>query len=382
MKPNDAVGSAITILGEGLDLHIEMVMKPEIGELEWPAVLQELDAHKGKIGYIYSRKDVAMQLRMVTERLGNLGYPFDDGDHNRTMSSFGGILRIYRKRWAHNDEFSHFEATHLIDTVRIVMGHIGDTSRAAEVAQLHAGLVKELIADEPAAVPAAATGSQHLVTKSPGSNTASVIAAGAMHIPAEPRVTGIERIRGNSREVAWEPWEVSVMGDCDVLDTMRTKTSKERVRAVIEDIVDAEAPIQIERLAKLVGYAFGLSRVQSERVKKINYQVKNSAVLVDSDNFVWPENVDRERWLLYRSCAEGQRRIEQISPVELANATVDLLDKNGAKASDLLRREILASFGRSKTSKQAEAHLDKGIMQARAFERITEVDGVVQLVAR
>ncbi len=31
MKPNDVAGSAITILGAGLDKHIEAVMQPVLG---------------------------------------------------------------------------------------------------------------------------------------------------------------------------------------------------------------------------------------------------------------------------------------------------------------------------------------------------------------
>ncbi|WP_186759117.1 hypothetical protein [Arthrobacter alpinus] len=215
-------------------------------------MLRELDALKGKIGNVYSRNDVALQLRMVTERLGNLGYPFDSGDPNRTMSSCGGILRINRKRWAHNDEFSHFEAAHFIDTVRIVMAHIGNPARAAEVDQLHSALVEELTADDaetdvsPEARPELAV--EYMTTCEGMAGPGAVAIDDFSEEPnAEPvpRALGLAGIRPLGHEAIWDPWEVTLMGDSEVLDTMRTKAAKERARAVIEDIVDARRPSRL-----------------------------------------------------------------------------------------------------------------------------------------
>ncbi|WP_154606188.1 hypothetical protein [Arthrobacter sp. AQ5-05] len=118
-----------------------------------------------------------------------------------------------------------------------------------------------------------------------------------------------------------------------------------------------------------------------ERVKKITYQVKKSLVVVDSDNFLWRQNVDRERWLLYRSCSENDRKLDQISPVELANAAVDIVTRKGGMTADALGRMILARFGRSRMSKLTKTHLAQGFEQAKAFGRITEVDGDVKLAA-
>lgn len=387
MKPNDVVGSAITILGKGLDEHITKVMAPVIGELEWPVVLKEIDAGKGKVGYLYARHDVAMQLRMITERLGAIGYPFDEGDYNRTMSSYGGILRIFRKRWAHNDEFSHFEANHLLDTVRIVMMHIGDSARAEEVAALHAKLVGELVDETVDAGveleqghgpgPAEDAWPPHFELVA----TCQGMLGGNLAAQAPARAPGLLGFRSATHETAWEPWEVTVMGVQEDLDRLRTKAARQNARAIIEVIVDTEAPIHIDRLARLVGNAFGLKRVQTTRLKPIMHQISRSDVVEDHDGFVWPKNVDPERWLLYRSCGEGQRAFDDVSPVELANAIAAVLAAKGSMEIDALRYAVMNAFGRKKTSKPIINHFRRGLDRAIDSGRAIERAGVVSLVA-
>ncbi|NVN00143.1 DUF3320 domain-containing protein [Arthrobacter sp. SDTb3-6] len=382
MTPNEAVNNAIAILGQGLDAHIRKVMDPIIGGTEWPVVLRELDVNRGKVGYEYQSHDVALQLRMVTERLGAIGFPFDKGDRNRTMSCYGGILRIFRKRWAHNDEFSHFDATHFLDTVRIVLNHIGDGQRSGDVAAVHASLVDDLVKED--AEPAVAL-DVHAV------DVSKAVDSDGCHdsyIPGElhcdvfidpPSFPTFGQLSPATHETRWEPWDVSLMGDPDTLDRLRTKDSQQKVRAVVEDIVDAEAPIHIERLAKLVGYAFGLKRVGKDRVKSIVHQVGKSSVFRDDFGFVWPENVEPQKWLLYRSCAEGERDFDEVSPIELANAIVAELTGKGDAALDDLRYAVLNAFGRKKVTKNSRLQFGKGLAQAREFGRVVEDGGVISL---
>lgn len=386
MTPNDVVGSAITILGKGLDAHIAKVMTPIIGELEWPVVLKEIDTGKGKIGYDYARHDVAMQLRMVTERLGAIGYPFDEGDRNRTMSSYGGILRIFRKRWAHNDEFSHFEASHLLDTARIVMMHIGDSGRADEVAALQGELVDELVNDTADAGVESERDPKHGLDEDAQPFHLELVTTcrgmGGWNKEAEApaRVPGLHGFRSATHETTWEPWEVTVMGVQEELDRLRTKAAQQNARAVIEVIVDTEAPIQADRLARLVGNAFGLKRVQKDRIKAIMHQMTRSDVVKDNDGFVWPKNVDPQRWLLFRTCPDNVRTFEDVSPVELGNAIVAILAAQGNLDLEALRYSVLNVFGRKKVSKNVASHFDKGLVQAQVFGRVAETAGVFTLV--
>jgi hypothetical protein len=208
---NTHVQQALDILGGGLDEFITARMTPLTGPLAWTTVLSELDHIRGKDGWTYSRTDVALQLRMLTERLGNLGYPFDAGDPNRTLSSYGSVLRIVRKRWAHNDVFGTFDALTAVDTVRTVLAHIGDGPRAAQAAQLRTSLLSGLVD----------TADERPGPESPAEVQAPSEPAAAHNAPTMPR----ERAKLDGA-VPWEPWTVAVIGEQPDLDSLRPAGSK------------------------------------------------------------------------------------------------------------------------------------------------------------
>lgn len=353
---NIHVQQAMNLLSGGLDDFITSKMQPIIGDLEWPSVMSELDSMRGKEGWTYTRKDVALQLRMLTERLGNLGYPFDMGDKNRTLSSYGSVLRIVRRRWAHNDDFGTFDALTAVDTVRTVLAHIGDESRAVEAAELRTSLLSELVepADEradPAASKAEAT------TRGSGPDEGNV--------PVDP---GAQVLLTGA--IPWEPWAVAVIGEQADLDSLRPTRVKEMVRSLIEDVAETEGPIHKERLAKLVGYGFGFSRVSTARTKRIINQITHAAVFVDAHGFVWPEGIDTTKWLIHRTSTEVQRPFEDISPIEIANAAASLSKVHQGLSRADLRQKVLEQFGRKKKSKGSENHLDLGISYAISSGRI------------
>lgn len=341
---NVHVQQAMNLLSGGLDDFITGKMQPIIGDLEWPTVLSELDSMRGKEGWTYTRKDVALQLRMLTERLGNLGYPFDEGDKNRTLSSYGSVLRIVRRRWAHNDEFGTFDALTAVDTVRTVLAHVGDDARAEEAAELRTSLLSELVeATDERPAPAPAPEGAVPEPEADGQPSAGVSLPGA---------------------VPWEPWNVAVIGERADLDSVRTTRVKEMVRSLIEDVVESEGPIHKDRLAKLVGYGFGFSRVPVTRSKRILNQLANASVFVDAHGFVWPEGIDVTKWLIHRTSTEVQRPFEDICPVEIANAAASLTRTHGTLSTTHLRQQVLEQFGRKKKSKGSDSQLDLGISYA------------------
>lgn len=345
---NVHVQQAMNLLSGGLDGFITAKMQPIIGELEWPTILSELDSMRGKEGWTYTRKDVALQLRMLTERLGSLGYPFDEGDKNRTLSSYGSVLRIVRRRWAHNDEFGTFDALTAVDTVRTVLAHVGDGPRAEEAAELRTSLLSELVetTDERPAPDEPATGG---AAPEPGGDNQQNQQAGGTALPGA---------------VPWEPWIAAVIGEQADLDSVRTTRVKEMVRSLIEDVAESEGPIHKDRLAKLVGYGFGFSRVPAARSKRILNQLANSAVFVDTHGFVWSEGIDINKWLIHRTSTEVQRPFEDISPVEIANAAASLTLKHETLSMNQLRQKVLEQFGRKKKSKGSDSQLDLGISYA------------------
>ncbi|MGV2953363.1 DUF3320 domain-containing protein [Glutamicibacter sp. AGC46] len=348
---NVHVQQAMNLLSSGLNEFITAKLQPILGPLEWPSVLSELDSLKGKEGWTYSRTDVALQLRMLTERLGNLGYPFDAGDKNRTLSSYGSVLRIVRRRWAHNDEFGTFDALNAVDTVRTVLAHIGNQDRADQATVLRNSLVSELVESPTDRSSAEETSENSVVSKKDAGGRGT----------SETQPAGNATLTG---AVPWEPWNVAVVGEQEDLDSLRPARVKEMVRSLIEDVVESEGPIHKDRLAKLVGYGFGFTRVSAARKKRILNQVTHAAVAVDQHGFVWSEGIDVTKWLIHRTSTEAQRRFEDICPVEIANAAAAVIQSQGQMSAEQLRQKVLEQFGRKIKSKGSEFQMDLGISYA------------------
>ena len=354
--PKQHVHEALDLLSERLDPFIQEHLREHIGELEWISVLSELDRMKGKEGWIYSRRDLSLQLRMLTERLGAFGYPFDAGDRNRTLSSYGSVLRIIRNRLSHGSEFEVFDALHAADTVRTVLAHIGDAEGSSRAADIRAAVIKDLLEasesqgdvptdDEDEQVPTSAIASQ------------GTTGGAASH----------ELVYG---AVPWEAWTPVVVGEQEDLDSMRTIRVKENVRSLIEDIAESEGPVHQDRVARLVGLAFGFSRLVPARMKRIRGQIPKASVEIDPYGFVWPKGIDRSRWLIHRTGDDSLRSFEQIAPTEIANAIVAVNKDDASLTGAELERRVLQQFGRKRTSKPAREQFELGLAFAKSSGRI------------
>lgn len=350
------VHDALDLLSERLDPFIQEHLREHIGELEWTSVLSELDRMKGKEGWTYSRRDLSLQLRMLTERLGAFGYPFDAGDRNRTLSSYGSVLRIIRNRLSHGSEFEVFDALQAADTVRTVLAHIGDAEGSSRAADIRAAVIKDLLE---------ASDSQGDVAADDDDQQAPTLAVAsqgtAEKVPAADLLYGA---------VPWEAWTPVVVGEQEDLDSMRTNRVKENVRSLIEDIAESEGPVHQERVARLVGLAFGFSRLVPGRMRRILGQIPRASVDIDPYGFVWPKGIDRSRWLIHRTGDGSVRSFEQIAPTEIANAIVAVIKDDASLEGAELRRRVLQQFGRKRTSKPAREQFELGLAYAKSSGRI------------
>ncbi|MFF1830530.1 Swt1 family HEPN domain-containing protein [Paenarthrobacter sp. NPDC058233] len=358
--------TALSLVSQGLDPVIQKVLDPHLGGLEWPMALQELDRIKGRTARTYSRNDVQCQLRVITERLGPLGFPFDAADPHRKMSIYGSELRLVRNRWAHNDEFTALEAMRAVDTAYILLTTVGDQERANLAALERSRLLQTLVEDDV---------TPEIDIDEPEGNTEESLSSEHPTIPQSFKET---QERFGARQTVYEPWNVVVTGDVETLENLPKKSAKESVRATVEEIVDSEGPIHINRLTKLVGYTYGLGKVHEARAKKILAQIKASTCITDKDGFVWPDGVDQSRWLIYRTSPAGtSRNFLEISPRELANAASEIL-RSGPISEVELRRATLETFGRKKASKTLTSHIGKGVNIA-ILEEMFTVDPVTKL---
>ena len=105
-----AVGEAINVLIGGLTPFVQRVMSAVLPpNVPWTELLRRKDATGGRRTGEYRSGDLSLMLRAMTERLGDLGYPFSR-HLSRQAQNYASELRDVRNRWAHNEKFTAAEA--------------------------------------------------------------------------------------------------------------------------------------------------------------------------------------------------------------------------------------------------------------------------------
>ncbi|KAB2581489.1 hypothetical protein BS297_30575 [Rhodococcus erythropolis] len=354
MDNRAAIQKGLDHLASRLNPYFAAALADDLGGLPWTAVLTELDRAKGYTPRQHSTGDLQAQLRMLTERLGKLGFPFDDP--TRTVSVLGGELRIVRNKWAHNDDFSPLDVWRALDFVVRLLSHLGDHEGTAEVEAQRNDALTHVVAD---AGLSTARSSEQVDDEENGEYV-------------EPDKSVLTRGEGTQtptigeQRLEFEPWVVVPVGDIAVLDALPKKVAKEAVRAVAAEIVEYEGPIQIDRLASLTAHSFGMQRLHAARSKKLVYQITQLGYQID-DKFVWPNHIDRTTWAEFRpNTSTSSRRFDEVSPVEIVNAAVFLL-REGPMDINQLESAVLQTFGRKRRTKLIKDHLQKSLKLAQSL---------------
>ena len=313
---------------------------------------------RGKPPKSYAATDLQSQLKTITERLGNLGFPFDD--HTRLVSALGSELRIVRNRWAHHDELTTLDAWRTHDFVVRLLEHFGDAQGVAGANELRDEAFNALAEEKGVATFVAPSNPAAVATPKPAAETPTA----AEVVRPDPSVltrtdSASTPTIGSGRD-EFEPWMAVLVGDVSVLDDLPKKAAKEKVRAVASEIAEFEGPIHIARLAQLTAASFGVQRLWPAREKKLIYQIRQTGLVVDGDKFVWPTDLDSARWSEFRpNDSTIERPFTEISPVEIANA-MRVLKAETPRISDAeLDTATLQTFGRKRKTKQFAAHLDR-----------------------
>ena len=350
-EPRQIVLSATDHLASRLDGIIARVIAPHVNGLAWTAVLVELDKLKGKRPSIIAANDLQAQLRMLTERLGGLGYPFDD--ESRTVSTVASDLRSVRRNLAHTNPFSTLEAWRAADLCVRLLEALGDADGIIQATEIrHEAFLG--YARESGLGPAPA-----LPEDGPAAELPKTVVGPGNHKAVGKEISVEEVVRGTEGEVVYEEWAGHQVGDVAVLDTIARKESKAKVQALAEEIVDVEWPIALDRLTRLVGRGFGLGKVVAGRQKKIERQVRNADLFVDGHDFVWPSPADAEEWKAFRvDNATRLRKFEEISPREIANALSRVRSDDPTLDDDAQEIAALKFFGRQKKTQGVRRQLD------------------------
>ncbi|MDN5582554.1 MAG: Swt1 family HEPN domain-containing protein [Corynebacterium sp.] len=363
ISPTIVVSEILTTLARRLDPLIAGHLQDRLRGREWTSLLTELDHSRGRATRAYRRTDLQSQLRMLTERLGRLGYPFDD--QLRQVSTVASELRIIRNRWAHNDILTDLDAIRTADFGARLLNSLGDAAAAHSLEEERTRLITAYVAAHGEASRASVS-LPDLPTVQPADQPMkrkddyTAPSADDLHRTdskgADP--TNTPTI-GNGR-YEFEGWEVVPAGGSEVIDGLPKKAAKMQVRGVAAEIAEFEGPISIERLITLTTRSFGKSRCGPKKKQQIARQLRQIGLAVDEDDFVWPSDMTPESWREFRpNDSMADRPFDDISPVEIANAWRIIVARTPSASDGETRRAVLQAFGRKRMTSAITAHLDR-----------------------
>ncbi|WP_433315599.1 Swt1 family HEPN domain-containing protein [Micromonospora sp. CA-269861] len=129
----DQVGQGLDLLAQALEPFVARVLAPLIpAGGDWTALLAIKDGVDGRTDREYAPTDPQCQLRVITERLGDHGFPFDRA-LSRAERNLANELREVRNRWAHREPFSPDDAYRALDTTERLLRAVGAVAEADRV---------------------------------------------------------------------------------------------------------------------------------------------------------------------------------------------------------------------------------------------------------
>lgn len=307
-------------------------------------MLQELDGLKGRPPGIYGREDPSAQLRMLTERLGGLGFPFDEGVvPPRYVSTLASDLRIARNNIAHGNSIDIHDAICAHDSSAKLLAVLGDSDGSARAAELRAEAIQAAGA---ALSTADDVGPTEAVAGEQEGEAVDGVAASADSAEFSTAPAGDGAIR--AERLVWQPWRVTVIGGKDELENYKRRVVKEKLHSLVEEIVEFEGPLSLERLIDLVRRSYAVGKLHAKRRAAVERQIRISdRVRVDRDGFVWPRELDQSEWHIFRPSERGagKRLLYEISPIEVANALRAISAEQPALSDAELDRAVIEAFG-------------------------------------
>ena len=160
-------------------------------------------------------------------------------------------------------------------------------------------------------------------------------------------------------EEPFSPYVPSYRGPRSVLDDLPSSSAKTRVRVVAEEAIAQEAPIHLDRVARLVAASFGLTRLNSARIQSIVSAILPTLRREKHEAFAWPTNLQVEGWTTFRSAPpDNGRPLEHIALREIGNAMVALCRDAAGMEDQELSAEALAIFGFKRRTPAISARLD------------------------
>ncbi|GGE63608.1 DUF3320 domain-containing protein [Nesterenkonia cremea] len=383
MSVYSQVSEGIRVLSQRLPDLLQARIEEIAPSVPWTAVLKEVDAKKGRVrpqSDAYAANDLQVQLRMLTERLAGLGFPFDD--ESRIVSTLAAELRGVRNLWAHTHEFNALEGFRASDSKVRLLEHFGDQHGAVKLERLRNKLLPNLLEEldlgdrledlglaPRTAASSLSAPSAETPTEAPADDSQRRVEAAATRSTVQRNYTETGSTQGllGQDRVPFEAWIPAQLGTPDMLESFKRKQTRELVQAAAEEAIDAEGPVHEDRLVKFILTAFGRKRASSTLEQQIKRQlqnlVKSNGCHRDQDSFYWPAHTHPQEWMEFRPSPDTPaRKFEEISAKEMRNAAREIQEYTEEVLSETeLKRAVVRVFGFKKIMRRYEARLNPAV---------------------
>ena len=151
-----------------------------------------------------------------------------------------------------------------------------------------------------------------------------------------------------------------------------------KARTLLQRLVDESGPMPLEKAVKLTAAAFGLSVVRDAKLAKLVRLVNPEHIIsTDFGTFVFPSETVQDHQVLpsftwFRKSTSSERRVQDISPHELANLFVALVRSGFSMSREELAQETLNFLGYSRKTADTTDFVHRVIEWSVENEYLTE----------
>jgi hypothetical protein len=145
---------------------------------------------------------------------------------------------------------------------------------------------------------------------------------------------------------------------------------------LFDEILNTEAPIEMERFGKLVCNSLGYGRVVPDRLYQVLSFVPKKQIIGDAiGSFIWNKYQNEKSWNLYRtSIDEASRNHNEICVSEYANALVDIVHRSHSFGREDALKSIAEIFGFKRITAPIRVSIEQGMKKAVRQRRVVIVD--------
>ncbi|WP_313812776.1 DUF4011 domain-containing protein [Glutamicibacter sp.] len=189
--------------------------------------------------------------------------------------------------------------------------------------------------------------------------------------------TPVAQASENTELNVFVPASDSVRYDKSLLDD-RTGKGLARLRGELLDVVNAESPVLLSRLAKIVASRYDLGRLLAARQKQILKELPRQHVRrsPNGDEVAWADVADAEEYSDYR--LGNERTLQEIPYEELLSAMKVVVMRSGGMTEDEALRETARMFEIARMGRAVKERLQSVVDAALRRGDLKMTDGLLQ----